>query len=209
LSSKCQFILDKFWRITLMTSQIEYFCRMIHRFIRDDVRYITGYHAQEFRHSGELTKPIQGKPDEAWLGVGYYFWLEEDFAHFWGRDKKKDKTGFYDVYRAHITDNSILNASFSEKDYFQFRKMLDDTIQLFKSQGKKITLLQVNRFLADKVWPNLGIKGIIFDDLPQNKDAKNRVYSDIDPFYYKRRIQLVVFDLFYIHNFTIFKEELC
>lgn len=182
---------------------------MIHRIITKDIKYITGYHTQEYRHTGTLENPIKGKPEEAWLGVGYYFWLEEDFAHYWGKDKKSHKTGYYDIYKADIEEGKILNATFNEKSYFKFRQMIEDTVQLFLKNHKKVTLLQVHRFLSDNFWTKLGITGIIFDDLPQNKDTKGRVYSYIEPLYYKKRIQLVVFDLPNIHNFAIFKEELC
>jgi hypothetical protein len=180
---------------------------MIHRKITKDIKYITGYHTQEFRHSGALDKPIQGKPEEAWLGIGYYFWLEEDFAVYWGVDKKKKRTGYYDIYSAEIEEGEILNASFNEKAYFNFRQMIDDAVAHFQNKSKKVTLLQVHRFLSDNFWSKHGVTGIIFDDLPHNNDAKNRVYSYIEPFYYKKRLQLVVFDKQIIHNFAIHKEE--
>lgn len=182
---------------------------MIHRTITKNVKFLTGYHTQEWRHTGVLSEPIPSTPDKAWLGVGYYFWLEEEFAHHWGIDSKIQRTGHYDVYTASIDETNILNASFNEKVYFKFVEAIEKTLNFFESKGRKITLLQVNKFLTDEYWYKKGVKGIIFDDLPHNKPDKGRIYSVLDPFYYKKRIQLVAFDLKIIHNFAIFKEELC
>jgi len=182
---------------------------MIHRSITKNIKLLTGYHTQEYRHTATLDKPIKAKPEDSWLGVGYYFWLEEEFAHYWGKDKKSKKTGYYDIYKAAIVEEKILNASFDENAYFRFRQIIEETIDHFQTKGKNVTLLQVHRFLSENIWPKIGITGIIFDDLPQNKETKDRIYSYIEPFYYKKRIQVVVFDLQNISTFVIFKEELC
>ena len=63
-----------------------------------------------------------------------------------------------------------------------------------KASKIDVTLDKVHRFLADKVWPELEITGIIYDDLPHNVPAKARLYSEIKPLYYKKRIQIVVFN---------------
>ena len=47
---------------------------------------VTGYHSQEYRPT-ELTKPIKSFVN-TWLGVGFYFWAEETYAHYWGQDKR-------------------------------------------------------------------------------------------------------------------------
>jgi hypothetical protein len=181
---------------------------MIHRLIRKNIRYITAFHTQEWRPVG-LDSPIEGKPEEAWLGVGYYFWVEIEFAHFWGQDRKKSRTGFYDIYKAEIEETDLLNASFDEKTYFRFRQMIEDTISHFNAKRRQISLLKVNRFLADNFWGKHNVKGIIYDDLPQNNPSKGRFYSEIPPLYYKKRIQIVVFDKEIINNFAIEKESVC
>jgi hypothetical protein len=178
---------------------------MIYHFKHKDQRYLAAYHTQEWRPE-RLEFPLRGKSEEAWLGVGYYFWVEIEFADYWGQDKKKFKTGFYDVYKADIEEENLLNASFDEKTYFRFRQMIEDTISHFKSRNKPITLLKATSFLADNFWTKHNVKGIIYDDLPQNPVAKGRIYSEIPPLYFKRRIQIVVFDRDIIHNFAIFKE---
>ena len=52
-----------------------------------DKTFVKGYHAQEYRPT-ELTKPIRCFDKSAWLGLGFYFWLEVIYAHYWGQDKK-------------------------------------------------------------------------------------------------------------------------
>ena len=54
------------------------------------------YHTQEDRGE-KLSEPIICKKSNAWLGEGYYFWLDETDALFWGNWFKK-RTGKYDVY---------------------------------------------------------------------------------------------------------------
>jgi len=178
---------------------------MIQRTITKDVKFIIGYHTQECRYNDELRVPKICNSDKAWLGIGYYFWLEEEFAHYWGIDTKIKKTGAYDIYKAYIEEENILNASFNEKVYFRFREMIEKTVELFKSKGKIVTLLQVNKFLSDNFWKQNNVKGIIFDDIPRNKPEIERYYSHIEPLYYKKRIQMVVFELKIIHNFALYK----
>ena len=86
--------------------------------------------------------------------------------------------------------------------------MIEDAIFLFASKNRELSLLKVNRFLADNFWAKLNVKGIIYDDLPQNS-SKGRIYSAIPPLYFKRRIQVVVFDKEIINNFAIEKEYVC
>ena len=68
------------------------------RIIKNDIEYIIGYHTQEHRPmDSPLENPIKCLGKNAWLGIGYYFWAEIEFAHYWGEDFKI-KTGAYDIY---------------------------------------------------------------------------------------------------------------
>jgi hypothetical protein len=170
--------------------------------------YLIGYHTQEWRPK-PLDHPIVCRSFDAWLGVGFYFWTEEEFAHHWGQMFKM-KTGAYDIYRAYIDIENCINAVFDEDGYFYFRKQVEKAISFLKSQGHStITLQQVHRFLADKIWPNTHppVSGILYDDIPQNPKDRTRVYSEITPLYYKKRIQVVLFKLEYITEFELFVEE--
>jgi hypothetical protein len=62
----------------------------------------------------------------------------------------------------------------------------------------------------------MDVSGIIYDDLPYNPNNKpNRKYSVVEYkenghtkfFYYKKRIQLVVFSSENIHNFALHLEK--
>lgn len=159
------------------------------------------FHTQDSTHT-KLSSAKKCNRGDAWLGVGYYFWVDEEFAHFWGKDSKK-RYGKYDIYSAHIDEEGFLNATFSEQEYYFFQKSIEKARKhLVKNLSRPVKLGDVHKFLADKVWPSLNIKGIIFDDVPKNAEAKGRIYSDLLPLYYKKRIQVVVFNEGNILNFA-------
>lgn len=181
----------------------------------DKIEYLVGYHTQEFRHEGELLIPEKCNAIDAWLGFGYYFWTDLEFAKYWGEDHKM-KTGSYDIYKANLIYENCLNTVFKENEYFFFRNCLEKAIFNFEKNNKIVTLKRVHEFLADNFWEKMGITGIIYDDLPTNPNNKpNRKYSVIKYiendnskfFYYKKRIQIVIFKLKNIRNFAIYLEE--
>ena len=185
--------------------------------------YLVIFHTQETREH-QLLEPCECNHKNAWLGKGYYFWLEEEFARAWGLNSKLSKTGEYSIYKAYIDcsliynagDNyigetkdfslkkdRILDATFSQRGYFLFKDYIEEAIKHIKKvSGRSLTLQEVHRYLADKVWPELGIKGIIYDDLP-----KNQKHSKIPPLFYKKRIQLVIFDLDLVKGFKIYLDN--
>ena len=178
------------------------------RITYNNKEHIIGYHTQEFRPDSEpLLKPIMCTTKNAWLGIGYYFWTEIEFAKFWGEDFKKYETGYYDIYRAYLDCEKCINAVFDEEGYFFLRDKIEETINYFKSKSVHVTLEQVNRFLADNIWGRIGVEGIIYDDKPTNPRKSERIYSEIPELYYKKRIQIVLFNLKNIHNFVLFLEE--
>ena len=168
---------------------------------------VTGYHSQEYR-SAELTQPIKCFDKKAWLGVGYYFWIEVIYAHYWGEDKKSSgKTQSYDIYRAGLKIENCLNTVFNEEHYLFFKEMIKEAIMYFKNMREPVNLELVNRYLNDKVWTKHGIEGIIFDDKPTNPKNKTRIYSEIPDLYYDKRIQIVIFDMKNINNFELYLED--
>lgn len=169
--------------------------------------HIVGYHTQEFRPDSEpLLNPIKCSTKNAWLGIGYYFWTELEFAKFW-REDFKNNTGFYDIYKAYLDYENCINSVFDEEGYFFLREKIEETINHFKSKNVSVALEQVNRFLADNIWEEIGVEGIIYDDKPTNPKKSDRIYSEIPDLYYKKRIQIVLFNLKNIHNFVLFLEE--
>ena len=168
---------------------------------------VTGYHSQEYRPT-ELTRPIKCFAKDAWLGIGYYFWIEMMYTHFWGQDKKSSGASkSYDVYKASLKIENCLNTVFNEEHYLFFRAMVKETIKNLKKQKIPVSLELVNKYLFENVWTKQGIEGIIFDDKPTNPKNKNRVYSEIPDLYYEKRIQVVIFELKNINNFELYLED--
>ena len=176
----------------------------------DNKVFLIGYHTQEFRYGRDLARPIECKMDNAWLGMGYYFWIDLEFAQYWGEDFKKKNNGYYDIYAAQIDIDNCINAVFNEEHYLFFRKCIEKTIEHFNKHNIPVTLKEVHQFLLDNFWEKQGVTGLLYDDLPYNPNYKpNRKYSVIaykehnqtKHLYYKKRIQVVVFSLKSIHNF--------
>lgn len=179
---------------------------MVERVTNGGRQFIIGYHTQEFRsYQQPLTQPVMCVSSNAWLGIGYYFWTDIEFAHYWGQDSKKRRTGFYDIYWAHIEEDNLINACFSEEGYFLLKDSIDAVITHFQMNNMEVTLEEVTRYLADNYWTQMGVTGIIYDDLPQKVNMHGRTYSVIPPLYYKKRIQIVVFN---VKNITKFGLEL-
>lgn len=171
-----------------------------------------GYHTQEFRSDEQpLENPIICNAKNAWLGIGYYFWLELEYAHYWGEDFKKGYNrdpGFYSVYKADLDTEYFLDTVFDEEGYNFFKDSIEASFEKLVLQKKEINLETVNRFLAENIWPVLKICGIIYDDKPNNPTQKrDRIYSQIPDLYYKKRIQVVSFKLENIHNFALHLDE--
>ncbi len=177
------------------------------RVLIEDKLYLIGYHTQEFRGDTLLSHPLKCTVGNAWLGIGYYFWTELEFAKYWGEDSKKNQTGYYDVYKAVLDDERCINAVFDEQGYFFFRRSIEETIDYFKSNDIEISLEQVHRFLTDNIWRVLGVDGIIYDDKPTNPRKSDRIYSEIPQLYYKKRIQIVLFSLKNIRSFEMFLQK--
>jgi len=181
---------------------------MIKRVDSPDGKMIVGYHTQEARPVN-LEKPILCDDNLAWLGEGYYFWVEEEFAKIWGEDKKKQTTGSYNIYTALIVPDYLLNTTFRESEYFFFKDCIEKAIQNFKNIGEEINLKDIHQYMKDTFWDDIGITGIVYDDLPINtqrttkKGSLHRVHSEVKPLYYKKRIQIVVFDLGNIKDFKL------
>lgn len=187
----------------------------------DNKSFVVGYHTQEFRYEEALNNPLKCRASDAWLGIGYYFWTDLEFAKYWGEDFKTLGTGCYDIYKADLNVENCLNTTFNEEHYFFFQECIECAIQdLKKSQSPKnqtrITLKREHEFLSEKYWQRMSISGIIYDDMPYNPPNKqNRKYSVIEHkegnnskfFYYKKRIQIVIFNLKDILNFKLFLEE--
>ena len=147
---------------------------------------LTFYHTQENRDTF-LDSPIVCIDDNAWLGRAYYFWENEDDAHFWGRIKK-NKTGSYDVYISKIEFDNILDTVFNREEYYFWIKQIDKAAKkIAKSTGSKPSLKEINEFFLDRgIWSD--IDGILFQDI-----SENPIHFMVNEFQYKKRIQLALY----------------
>lgn len=160
------------------------------------------YHTQE-KWRNNLTAPIQTINQDAWLGDGYYFWYEENDAVWWGRTAKKRK-GYYEVYKANIDCDNVLDTVFNESHYIFWLKNIDRAIEKYMKSGKNsLTLKYINDFFREKSVLD-GIDGVMFQDISDNPD--NWI---VKKFQYKKRIQLAVYNLQIISSFALEFEAEC
>jgi len=163
------------------------------------------YHTQE-RRTQKLYSPILAEGLEQWLGDGYYFWQDLDFAHWWGQTKKcKFPINKYTIFVSQICINeeNFIDTVFNEQDYYNFVKNIEKFARLYERKHKhKPTLEEFNDFIVDhNIWGE--IKIIRFQDIPENNDLVM-----VNGLYYKKRIQIVIKDLDLITNFA-FLNDFC
>lgn len=157
------------------------------------------YHTQEKRNT-RLYRPILCTRKDAWLGHGYYFWDEEFDADIWGKTSK-NKTGRYEVYSATIESEQILDTVFSELDYQFFLQAMEKVVNTCKTAtGRTPTTVDVCSYLMNKAKWNTQLDGVLFSDSPN---------TEIEKFNYRKRIQLVLYNLKCLVGFKFLKEERC
>ncbi len=164
------------------------------------------YHTQECRPQ-TLNFPVLAEGFEQWLGDGYYFWQDYDFARWWGYNKKcPHPSRQFSVFIATLDFNEadFIDTVFNEQDYYNFVKNVEKFAKAYQNKYKqKPTLEDFNDFIADhNIWDN--IKIIRFQDLPENNDL-----VEVKGYYYKKRIQIRVNEPDIISKFALFKNFLC
>jgi hypothetical protein len=164
---------------------------------------------------GILTAPLFADGAGQWLGDGYYFWQDREFAMAWGFGKKcKDSKNFgnkFDVYTSELRfediNEEMIDTVFNKEDYESFVSSIERFARMYsqKNKGAKPTLEQFNNFTHDfNIWK--GVKALRFQDLPAD-DSKD--FLAVRGFYYKKRIQIVVYDRHIIHNFKFYLQKEC
>jgi hypothetical protein len=163
----------------------------------------TMFHTQEKR-ANRIKGPIKCVRWNAWLGEGWYFWYYEDDAHFWGINSKC-RNGSYEIYAADIDDTNVLNTVFDETHYTIWVDAIERAIKTFVKarDGKRITIKRVNDFLKDKGVLD-GIDGVMFQDISSNPSSQF-----VPNFQFRKRIQLVIYDLKIMSNFVFVREGKC
>jgi len=168
------------------------------------------FHTNEHR-GNTLKAPVLALGNSQWLGDGFYFWQHYKFAEEWGFNrickKKKYQDGIlnkFDIYKADLqinfSNDAFLDTVFNETDYYKFLEKVEYFADIyFKRIRRKPTLEEFNDFIQDfGIWKN--IKAIRFQDLPTNNET---TYLKIKGFYYKKRIQIVVYDVTIIRSFVL------
>jgi hypothetical protein len=160
------------------------------------------YHTQE-KWAKKLTSPIKCVRDNAWLGEGFYFWDDLDFAHQWGKSSKKN-TGEYEIYEAEIDTENVLNTVFNEEHYDFWLKQVEKVAKkIIKKTGTKPSIKEINEYFVERgEWNE--VDGIMFQDIPMNMN-----YILVQGLWYKKRIQLVVYNEKIILNFSFYIDDKC
>lgn len=167
------------------------------------------YHTQESRYK-QLSAPVKCVRNDAWLGHGFYFWYDEYDAIKWGETSKK-RTNAFEIYKANIDCENILDTVFNEDHYLFWLKQIEKASKYIQDNTDKIpTIGELNRYFVDKkIWSE--VTGIQFQDTPSNQTlllVKPIQYGTKQvPFVYRKRIQLVVYDTNIISNFTLYKKQ--
>lgn len=160
------------------------------------------YHTQE-RWGKKLESPIPTTNPDAWLGDGYYFWYYENDAIWWGRTAKRRK-GYYEVYKATIDFENVLDTVFNEPHYTLWVKNIEQAVAKFvKSRKDSLTLKYINDFIKERGVFD-GIDGVLFQDISDNPD--NWI---VKKFQYKKRIQLAAYNMKIISKFALEFEGKC
>lgn len=143
-----------------------------------------------------MEEPIICTDPEAWLGNAIYFWYSLEDAHNWGIDFK-NSTGYFEVYEADIKSDNILDTVFNETHYSFWLRTIEKALKVFARSNIDASLTVINEYFRDKKKFSQ-FDGIMFQDIPMNK---KRIV--VENFYYRKRIQLGVFNINIISNFAI------
>jgi hypothetical protein len=174
------------------------------------------FHTNQCRGDA-LQIPILATGNEQWLGDAYYFWQDYEFAEEWGynricygKEYKKRELTHFDIYDAVLNisfpSDDVLDTVYNNENYKQFMINLEKFAMAYKLQfGEKPNLEEFNDFIKDfNIWGD--IKAIRFQDLPTNS---KRDYLKIINFFYKKRIQIAVYDVKIITKFVRTKSFKC
>lgn len=159
------------------------------------------YHTQEKRMI-KLASPILCTRNYAWLGEAYYFWADELDAINWGHTSKK-KTGFFEIYKANVECEKVLDTVFNEEHYMFWMRQIEKAAKHISKTGIKATIKEINQYFKEKARWDEVVTGIMFQDLPISDDL---LVKDL---YYRKRIQLAVYKLEIISNFAFHLEMNC
>ena len=114
------------------------------------------------------------------------------------------KANKYEIYESSFDEENILDTVFNEEHYNKWVKLLENAADLiWKRIKQKPTKEQINKFLKEK---NIfhDVTGIKFQDIQANNN-----YLKILNFHYKKKLQLVIYDLRIMLTFNFLEEGDC
>ncbi len=152
------------------------------------------YHTQEKREF-RLAEPKICTNNTAWLGDAYYFWTEEIDSIQWGHNSKR-ATGSFEIYKAEIDTENVIDTVYNEDHYKNWLQQIEKAAKsIVKKTGFKPTLKEINAYFKknDVLY---GVDGVMFQDLPKGNDLL------VVNFFYRKRIQIAVYNASIISNFT-------
>lgn len=161
-----------------------------------------GYHTAN-SELGKLYKPLYCSDNSAWLGTGYYFWQDIDFAERWVSVKRYK---YYDVYEAELNTENCLDTVYSEEADRKFNEWLNFCDNLIDKRKLKIKredrLSTIFNLMKNEIFKKLNITGIRYADIPQGElDSKYK------PLYPRKRIQYVIYSQKDINRFSRIIEK--
>jgi len=150
------------------------------------------YHTQENRGTS-LKFPLKCTRQNAWFGAAYYFWEDLNDAKFWGQNSKYDN---YQIYKAYISSDNILDTVFNEQHYRLFYKTLTaSTKKLERILKRKPSLDEVWSFIEDNIPWKQEIDMLLACDTPI---SDNELFFKVP---YRKRIQVAVYNKTCISQF--------
>lgn len=173
---------------------------------------LIAYHTTEHR-AQRLEFATFATGFQQWFGDGFYFWQDEEFALEWGRLKcraRSNEDNLFEIYVAGLaldfTEEDVLDTVFNQVHYEFLVNTIEKFAEAFRiNTQRKPSLIEFNAFIAGKqIWR--GIRAIRFQDLPSNNAYD---YLKVRNFFYKKRIQIAIFDPEIILTFALLKTKTC
>lgn len=144
-----------------------------------------------------------------WLGDGFYFWQDIEFAEWWGysmKCKPWNRSRRFDIYSSvlEFDEDEFIDTVFDQVDYYNFVNIIEKFSKKYQKQFReKPNLNDFNLFIKKfRIWENISV--IRFQDVPEND-----LLIEVNGYYYKKRIQIRVNKPELISNFEHFSTKEC
>lgn len=151
------------------------------------------FHTQEDR-GVVLTKPILCDRSDAWFGSGYYFWEDRRDAEYWGETAKQ---GVFNVYKARIETDRVLDTVFNKEHYEFFIHALEKVAEdVLRQTGRRLSKVDVCEYLNGKAKWREDVDVLLACDVPIGR-------RETLPIPIRKRIQAAVYNINCVKEFQI------